>query len=79
MPYVERHATLWHVLLVIGVKRHAANYGVPFPNHIALEPAIVTSGPHMPQFFQKITMQRLAKKQAKQRMSSAGTIRFASD
>jgi len=79
LPYVERHARLWHVSLVIGVKRHAANYGVLFPNHIALEPVIVISGRHTPLSFPKITMKRLAKKQAKQRMWSAGTIRFASD
>jgi len=61
------------------VKRHAANYGVPFHNHIVLELVIVISGRHMPLSFPKINMKRLAKKQAEQRMWSAGTIRFAND
>jgi len=68
LPYVERHARLWHVSLVIGVKRHAAHYGVLFPNHIALEPATVISGRHMPQLFRNRSMKQLAKKQAKRRM-----------
>jgi len=33
----------------------------------------------MPLSFPKINMKRLAKKQAEQRMWSAGTIRFAND
>src|SRR6476619_672243 len=53
---------------VIGVQRHAANYGVLFPNHSELEPVIVISGRHMPQLFQNRNMKQLAKKQAKQRM-----------
>jgi hypothetical protein len=65
--------------LVIGVKRPAANDGVPFPMHIVLERVIVISGQHTPLLFQKISTKRLAKKQVRQRISSAGTTHCAND